>query len=79
MDGTIIGLGNLDYVSKKTGNPVKGVSYTIGYKKANVEGFVTTTAFVNATEVDKTIKVGDDVSFYYNEYGRVGYVTKKVD
>lgn len=71
----IVGKQNVDYISKKTQEPVKGVSLHCTGTRNNVEGEAVETIFVSAKSglYDEVIKmpVGTEVSVSYNRWGSV--------
>lgn len=47
MKYDVLGIQSVDYVSRKTGNPVKGVTLYVKYKDAQVQGEATANIFVS--------------------------------
>lgn len=67
----IIGVEKVDYTSKKTNKPVRGVMLYLG--KDTDKGYKVRSAYVAGASVD-AFNAGDMVSVYYNEYGNVAKV-----
>lgn len=75
MKVRILGISKVDYVSQRTGEPVKGVSLHSAFKDQNVEGEAVDNIFVSdrlGIVGISSIKPGDTVDV---EYGRRGSVT----
>ena len=47
MKVKVLGIQSVDYVSRKTGNPVKGVTLHSSFKDAQVEGESVSSIFVS--------------------------------
>lgn len=75
----IVGKQNVDYISKKTQEPVKGVSLHCVGSRNNVEGEAVETIFVSlkCAMYDTVMKLplGSEVSVSYNRWGSVDTVT----
>ena len=74
----IVGKQNVDYVSRKTQEPVKGVSLHCTGTRNNVEGEAVETIFVSAksglyNEVAK-MPVGTNIRVSYNRWGSADYI-----
>lgn len=72
----IVGKQKVDYVSKKSGEPVKGISLHCVGSNNNVEGKSVETVFISARSqemYDKVCKlpVGAKVAISYNKYRAV--------
>lgn len=75
----ILGIENVDYVSKKTGNRVTGLRlHTVdGHEFDNTKGNRVLSVFVSTNIVNVSdIAVGDDVEIYYNRFGGVDEVRR---
>lgn len=75
----VVGKSNVQYISKRTNNEVRGISlHCVGAKK-NVEGEAVETVFVSAksSDYDECVKLplGTEVQFLYNRWGNVESVT----
>ena len=74
----IIGIENVDYVSKKTNNRVQGFKLHCSYERKNVTGASVEQYYVsNNAEGIADVKVGDEVDFSYNRFGNIVAVAKK--
>lgn len=69
----ILGIENVDYVSKKTNNRVKGYKLHMCYEKNNCEGVAVLEEFVNE-DIGKDIKVSNKIELFYNKYGQVNKI-----
>ena len=71
----VVGKQTVDYVSKKTGQPVKGVTLHLTYPDDRIIGLGTESVFVSAKStcysVVMCLELGDDVDLFYNRYGSV--------
>lgn len=65
----VLGKEKVDYLSKKTGNQVKGYTLHLGYEKQKegFEGLAVMTVYVS-TELGNTVNVSDDIDILYNAY-----------
>ena len=77
---TLVGVQRRDYVSQKSGKPVKGYNVWFGETREGVIGMSTKDGFVSDSEMDRIcgrIKckfdefVGMEAKPYYNQYGRI--------
>lgn len=66
----VVGVENVDYVSKKTGKSVKGIKLHMLDKSDNVIGYVASQEFLSE-KVDCSVKVNDEVQLFYNKFGQV--------
>lgn len=74
MKVEVLGIQTVDYVSRKTGNPVKGVTLHSAFKDIQVTGRAVSSIFVSDNlEIAclKEIKVGSIVDVQYNNRGYV--------
>lgn len=72
----ILGIEKVDYVSKKSGNPVSGYRLHCAFEKKNCEGVAVESYFARDQAFENGIpEVGDDVTILYNRYGNVQTVT----
>lgn len=68
---TIVGIENVSYKSKKTGEQVKGTRLHLSYEHEDVEGCGVETVFCNSSIDLEGLEVGDQVVVFYNKFGRV--------
>lgn len=74
MKVKVLGIQSVDYVSRKTGNPVKGVTLHTTYKDAQVQGDATGNIFVSdnlGIPCVPEIRPGMMVNVEYNNRGYV--------
>lgn len=74
MKVTLLGVQMVDYVSKKTGNPVKGVTLHAKYKDAQVTGEAVDSIYVSDSldlPCIPELKPGQIVDVSYNNRGYV--------
>lgn len=74
----IVGKQSVNYISKKTQEPVKGVSLHCVGSRNDVEGHSVETIFISAKsamydEVSK-MPLGTEITVSYNRWGSVDYV-----
>lgn len=68
----VLGIEPVNYVSKKTGNPVSGQRLHLCYDKKGCDGVAVESFFVrNDAFPDGAPVVSDDVELYFNRYGNV--------
>ena len=78
MKATVLGIQNVNYVSKKTGNPVSGVTLHCSFKDPSVRGDAVDGIFVSdnlGLSVLADIKPGDSIDIETNLRGYVQNVT----
>ena len=74
MKARVLGVQSVDYVSRRTGQPVKGVSFHIAYKDNNVRGEAVSDVFVSdnlGISGVMDIAPGDNIDVEYNNRGYV--------
>ena len=74
MKAKVLGIQSVDYVSRKTGNPVKGVTLHSSFKDAQVEGESVDSIFVSDNlnlKCVAEIRPGMVVDVEYNNRGYV--------
>lgn len=74
MKVKVLGIQSVDYVSRKTGNPVKGVTLHSSFKDAQVEGEAVSPIFVSDNlrlDCVSSIRPGMLVDVQYNNRGYV--------
>ena len=70
---TIIGIEEVDYVSKRTNKPVEGrkIYYTYPFAPTkDAAGLIAESCFCNY-ELAGELKVGDNIELFYNRFGSV--------
>ncbi len=68
----VMGVESVNYVSKKTGNPVSGYRLHLSYDKKGCDGVSVESYFIrNEAFHDGVPSVGDDVNLFFNRYGSV--------
>lgn len=72
MLATILGIENVSYTSKKTGQPAKGLKIYFAYPVPNDRGsgMRSEDAFISQN-VEFHAQVGDKVNIHYNRFGSV--------
>lgn len=78
MKAKVLGLQTLDYISRKTGQPVKGVTMHCSYYDQQVRGQAVSSIFVSDNlQLDcvYNLEVGDEVDIEYSNRGYVCNVT----
>lgn len=74
MKMKVLGVQSVDYVSRKTGNPVKGVTLHCAYKDSSVQGDMVEQVFISdSLDIKDIANVRPGVSVDV-EYNRRGYV-----
>jgi len=74
MKVKVLGIQNVDYISRKTGNPVKGVTLHSVYKDSQVNGDAVGNIFVSdnlGLSCIPELAVGQTVDVVYNNRGFV--------
>lgn len=76
----LVGKQNVDYISKKTNQPVVGVSLHVVGEDSRVEGMAVETIFVSKKSegmYDDALKfpIGAEVNVSYNRWGNADTVT----
>ena len=75
----VVGKSNVQYISKKTQQEVKGISLHCIGKKKDVEGEAVETVYISAKSemFEQCVKLplGTEVQIYYNRWGNVESVT----
>ena len=73
MKATVLGIQKVNYVSRKTNQPVTGTTLHVSYPKKDVEGQSVETIFISdRSEISlESVKVGSTVGVYYNRWGSV--------
>lgn len=78
MKAKLLGKGVVDYISKKTNQPVKGVTLHLGKSESGVEGIAVESVFISARSdvFEKVAKIplNSDVDVLYNRWGNVDNV-----
>ena len=78
MKVRVLGVSKVDYVSQRTGEPVKGVSLHSAFKDQNVDGEAVDNIFVSdrlGIVGISSIKPGDTVDVEYGRRGSIANVT----
>ncbi len=74
MKVTVLGIQIVDYTSRKTGNPVKGVTIHAKFKDAQVSGEAVNSIFISDNlnlPCISELRVGQTVDVEYNNRGFV--------
>lgn len=72
----VIGIQNVDYVSKKTSNRVTGVRLHCSYERRDCEGVCVEQFFCKTSAFpDGVPQLGDEVDLLFNRYGNVQQVS----
>lgn len=64
----VLGKEKVDYVSKKTGNQVKGYTLHLGTEKKGCDGLAVNSVFVSEL-LGSVVNLSDDIEILYNAYG----------
>lgn len=71
----ILGKQNVDYTSKKTGQPVQGITLHLATTNNKVEGFAVETCFISMKSelysVVAPLPINSEVRLTYNRWGNV--------
>lgn len=67
----IIGIKDVDYISKRTNKPVVGFSLWVKYERKDVEGVCVDNIYVPVERISDKPTLGDFVDIYYNKFGSV--------
>ena len=68
----ILGIEKLDYISKRTGRPVRGTNlYCQDLEKQIDSGIVTEKLYVKEVIDCSSLQLDDCINVYYNQYGNV--------
>lgn len=69
----VLGVQNVDYVSRKTNNPVTGIRLHLGYERKGCDGICVDSFFCrHSCFSDGLVPVpGDHVNLLFNRYGNV--------
>lgn len=69
----VLGIQNVDYTSKKTGNPVSGIRLHLSYDRRDTDGVCVDSFFCRHScfPGGEVPRVGDDVNLLFNRYGNV--------
>jgi len=75
MLATVVGISRVDYVSRKTERPVKGMKVAVTFPDPDYEGVDVYNSFVSAGNegywnLMKNLTVGEVVQFEYNKFGQ---------
>ena len=79
MKCRVLGVKRLDYISKKSGQPVKGLSVHIAFKDPEVFGECVAAPFLSINlgqPLLDSINPGDLINIEYNRFGYVAAVEK---
>lgn len=74
MKYEVLGVQALDYTSRKTGNPVKGVTLHVKYKDSQVSGEATGNIFISdnlGIDCVSDVRPGSRIDVEYNNRGYV--------
>lgn len=77
MKVNVLGVQQVDYISKKSGNPVKGTTLHCSFADPQTKGLAVDSIFVSdnlGLDFVATIKAGDVVDIMYNNRGYVNDV-----
>lgn len=77
MKAVVVGIQEVDYTSRKTGQPVKGVTLYCNYKDAQVKGDAADGIFVSdnlGIDFVHSLQPGDVIDIQYNNRGYVADV-----
>lgn len=66
----VLGIERVDYVSKKSGNQVKGAYLHLAYDSKRIDGRGVRTEFIGE-ELASGVALGDDIELLYNQYRKV--------
>lgn len=78
MKAKVLGTQNVDYVSRRTGNPVKGMTFHVSHKDSDVRGDAVSTVFVSDNlGIPDLVNIvpGTHIDVEYNNRGYVCGIT----
>lgn len=71
----VVGIREVKYTSKKTGNDVHGYDLYVELPSSKVQGVMTDKLFLSDYIIDKNHgkmpALGDEVNVFYNRFGRI--------
>ena len=70
MEIKVVGFQEVDYISKKTGDHVEGVSVHYLYNESHTQGNATDTVFVGKGR-NNPFEIGKRYNISYNRWGRM--------
>lgn len=74
MKYLVLGIQDVNYVSKKTGKKVQGMNLHCMFKQKNVIGESVEKLYISSNIDSPIVKVGDEVDVFYNRFGSVDEV-----
>lgn len=77
QENTVVGVQYVDYISKKTNQPVKGRTIFFTYIDSKTEGIACDKLYISDYKFgDVSLKPGDKFVMYYNKFGKVDWIVK---
>ncbi len=77
----IIGKSIVNYVSKKTNEPVVGINLHCSYEDKNTEGVAVDRVYISSKAdfypAIQKAPIGSEVEIYYNQWGKIEFVLVK--
>lgn len=70
----VVGIKNVDYVSKKSGRNVQGTELHVLYNDNNVAGKAVDKIYCGKNIVLKDVHIEGEIDVYYNKFGQVDFV-----
>ena len=73
----VIGIQNVNYTSKKTGQLVEGCQLHVSFEDSRINGLGVDKIFCGKRIPVDNVKLNDYIEVYYNKYGQVDFVGVK--
>lgn len=70
----VVGIKNVDYVSKKTGRNVQGTELHVLYNDNNVSGKAVDKIYCSKNIVLKDVHIDCEIDVFYNKFGQVDFI-----
>lgn len=67
----VIGIEDVSYPSKKTGEIINGYRFYLTYESKKVEGLACEVVWVSGGVDIPDVEVGDKIELFYNQFGKV--------
>lgn len=73
----VVGVKNINYISKKTNEQVRGVELHYQYEDKSIDGFGCFHEYISQNVIEKSggyiPKIGDNIEIYYSVFGNKKY------
>lgn len=74
MEVKVLGIKKIDYISKRTNNPVHGTELHVSFQDNRVSGLAVDKIFVRDRVDIGSVKLGDSLNLLFDRYGQVDFV-----